>query len=82
MIEFITNHPVWTGIILYLIIGILISIMSVSIEGTHLILKEKGLNRVDGESLALYGFVMIFFWPTMLIVQVLDFKDEYKRFKR
>lgn len=74
MIQFITNHPIWTGIILYLIIGFILGIQYYLretyrelIDNYTIYTKRKIISEYAG-----LAFIHIFFWFLFMIGDIWD----------
>lgn len=75
MIQFISNHPIWTGIIIYLIIGFILSIQYYCLETYHHVTKRQNINDTKEEVLkehAGMAFIHIFLWVILLIADIWD----------
>ena len=75
MIQFITNHPYWTGIIIYLFIGLMQGVQYYCIEtfkymynSRYGIYSERDLRS----EFAGIAFIYIFLWVIFLIADVWD----------
>lgn len=81
MIEFITNHPILTLSLIYLIIGILLSIALMCVEGTDILLREKYISKHSREHLGTLGCITILLCPLILSILVYDFNHKCNYYK-
>jgi ABC-type methionine transport system permease subunit len=74
MIQFITNHPYWTGIIIYLVIGFILGLHYYFYE-TYRRLEKRYMyetkNEILSENLGT-SISFIFLWFVYLIADILD----------
>jgi Sec-independent protein secretion pathway component TatC len=76
MIQFITNHPYWASIILYLIIGFILGTHHYFYE-TWRSLEKKGLYKTKNEVLSEYLGISISCIPLWFIYIIGDILDLY-----
>ncbi len=80
MIEFITKHPYWSILLVYLLIGVFTSITYAIQEASLLVENNEGkLTREDETYLCIGALAFIFLYPYTLWIIYTRYRDEVKR---